>query len=632
MERVLGLTEDGVWSAEDQKAAKGFSAATAWEAYQSGALQRWKSKGLFERRTSSNSTKPQKSSNNTLPQIDQAKPESNYNDYLTAQKQIETYIEKLNREIYLMENDYVIYKDLTTREIGKAEEPKLAQFRQKYPSLYDMQDAIEEMKEQTKQLHALAEWAGQEAEYLKNYSDKTYNELQTVLESLEEGTERNWVANYALSKMTQRDYTMAVQTTKGKIGFAMALQDEDQQLKKRLRILEPGSEEAKEIIARRAEIYSRYGDLGDYIKKLNKDLWWLERAEKYKFLNQNQDFAELSQVQDNGSWLYKMVNDPSTAGIFDVAASVGKYVGPMVGTASLAYDAFNFDNLQYMNDEERATFNYVYAKEGEKAAREYLDYLEYSLNERSMHKAMEWMSEKTEDAPVLASLISVPLGLMGGHGWVDVAGQYLSNKVTGDYKPIDYNRDATFFNRASSTIRDTAEQKITETAGDFWGGAYQLGMGVLDSAAVDALKTIQPALGFALAGSSASTQAMLDAKQRGATDEQALMMSLLSGSFELLIDKYGAGRLLQKDGKFLKKAANKILGWVADGETEKLANTLADYVLMADNSNYKQNIQHYLEENPTWNYEQAQKQALIDAALKLAEKDIDKLSGLMFMP
>ena len=204
--------------------------------------------------------------------------------------------------------------------------------------------------------------------------------------------------------------------------------------------------------------------------------------------------------------------------------------------------------------------------------------------------------------------------------------------MTGDYKPIDYNRDATFFNRASSTIRDTAKQKITETAGDFWGGAYQLGMGVLDSASVDALKKIHPALGFALAGSSASTKAMLDAKQRGATDEQALMMSLLSGSFELLIDKYGAGRLLQKDGKFLKKAANKILSWVADGETEKLANTLADYVLMADNSNYKQNIQHYLEENPTWNYEQAQKQALIDAALKLAEKDIDKLSGLVFMP
>jgi hypothetical protein len=64
----------------------------------------------------------------------------------------------------------------------------------------------------------------------------------------------------------------------------------------------------------------------------------------------------------------------------------------------------------------------------------------------------------------------------------------------------------------------------------------------------------------------------------------------------------------------------------------EFTNLAADYLIMARNSGYERNIQHYLEENPTWNYEQAQKQALIDAALKLAEKDIDKLSGLMFMP
>lgn len=39
MERVLGLTEDGYWSAADQKAAGGMSEAEAWEAYQKGLLQ-----------------------------------------------------------------------------------------------------------------------------------------------------------------------------------------------------------------------------------------------------------------------------------------------------------------------------------------------------------------------------------------------------------------------------------------------------------------------------------------------------------------------------------------------------------------------------------------------------------------
>jgi hypothetical protein len=36
--------------------------------------------------------------------------------------------------------------------------------------------------------------------------------------------------------------------------------------------------------------------------------------------------------------------------------------------------------------------------------------------------------------------------------------------------------------------------------------------------------------------------------------------------------------------------------------------------------------------NSTWSYEHAQKQALIDAALKLAEEDIDQLSGLVLVP
>ena len=42
MERVLGLPEDGYWSEEDKKAAGGMSEAIAWEAYQRGLLQNWR--------------------------------------------------------------------------------------------------------------------------------------------------------------------------------------------------------------------------------------------------------------------------------------------------------------------------------------------------------------------------------------------------------------------------------------------------------------------------------------------------------------------------------------------------------------------------------------------------------------
>ena len=82
---------------------------------------------------------------------------------------------------------------------------------------------------------------------------------------------------------------------------------------------------------------------------------------------------------------------------------------------------------------------------------------------------------------------------------------------------------------------------------------YQLGMGMQDSAAVAALTVINPVLGkvgAALLGGAAGTQAMLDAVERGATDEQALTMGILSGAFEMLFEKYELDSLLGQGENF----------------------------------------------------------------------------------
>ena len=69
---------------------------------------------------------------------------------------------------------------------------------------------------------------------------------------------------------------------------------------------------------------------------------------------------------------------------------------------------------------------------------------------------------------------------------------------------------------------------------------------------------------------------------------------------------------------------------MTDGEITEFANSLADYMIIATNSNYEQDIQRYLEENPPWSYEQAEKRALIDTALQIAEADVGKFSSRMF--
>jgi hypothetical protein len=485
MERVLGLTEDGVWSAEDQKAAKGFSAATAWEAYQSGALQRWKSKGLFNQGLSDGTDKEKKESEKTA---------------------------------------------------------KETQF-------------------QVKGVDEGAAWE-------KKYSGMTYSELRNAINDLEDGPEKDHATAYLPS--TRLDYTKTLQKTKGELGMAIALKDEDQQLKKRLQVIEPGSEEAKQIIARRAEIYYQFGDLDDYIKRLQEDVWWLERDEKYKFINEEQDFAELSKTDPPFmDWTYVMANNPTKARRWENAAYL--FGMPPV------YNALNYDNLHLMKDDERAIFNYVYAKEGESAAKEYLDYLQYELNKRSAEFWNKGAADLTQKYPVfshiIASLLSTPIALTGGKGLTDAAWQNIRNAVTGDDKPVDYNRDAMLAAQLSGTIRDTVSQDIEDAIGasdmdgetspmnngKFLAALYQLAMDMQDSAAVVELSKIHPAVAAVASGvmgDTAGTQAMLDAKRRGATDEKALKEALLSVFYDMLLDESKLGTVLKYGGSFLESMIN----------------------------------------------------------------------------
>ena len=368
MERVLGLEEDGIWSESDKAAADGFSADTAWEAYKSGALQRWKSKGLFEHGTSNNSTEPPKSSNNTLPETEQL----------------------------------------------KADGDKFALTKQ-------------------------------EAQRAANIIGWEYNRLAALLERYKE-----------LTRWEQ-------------------------------------SPEREAEIPKIEAVYGSVADLEARVNALREQKYYLDNTVRFDYLSENEDFDKLSKENPPFvDWTYVMANNPTKARRWETAA----YIHGLTPV----YNALNYDNLHLMNDDERATFNYLYAKEGESAAKEYLEYLQYELNRRSSefwNDGAADLTKKNAFTQVVGSLLSTAIALTGGKGLLDATWQNARNAVSGDYKPVDYNRDATFFNRASSTIRDTAEQKITETAGDFWGGAYQLGMGVLDSAAVDALKKIHPALGFA---------------------------------------------------------------------------------------------------------------------------------------
>lgn len=107
-------------------------------------------------------------------------------------------------------------------------------------------------------------------------------------------------------------------------------------------------------------------------------------------------------------------------------------------------------------------------------------------------------------------------------------------------------------------------------------------------------------------------------------------MGLFGGGFELLVDAVGAGKLLKSDDVSFENAITKVIGEKVDGKTTELLNSAAAYMIIATNSNYEQDIQRYLAENPIWSYEQAEKRALIDTALQIAEADVGGFNSRMF--
>lgn len=151
---------------------------------------------------------------------------------------------------------------------------------------------------------------------------------------------------------------------------------------------------------------------------------------------------------------------------------------------------------------------------------------------------------------------------------------------------------------------------------------YQLGMSMQDSAAIAGLAVINPVLGkvgTVLLSTSSGTDAMLDAVSRGASDEQALTMGILTAGFEMIFEKYELESLLGQGTNVWQACWRQGLSeWAGEGATET-SNILADIAVMAEKSQWSQNISRYLEKHPDWGYNEAAKQAFIDAAVQVGE-------------
>ena len=147
------------------------------------------------------------------------------------------------------------------------------------------------------------------------------------------------------------------------------------------------------------------------------------------------------------------------------------------------------------------------------------------------------------------------------------------------------------------------------------GDVYQLGMSMVDSAAVALMSPAIGGAGTILLGGSAGTQGMLDAVSKGATDDQAIAMGILNGTFEALFEYVSLEKLLKGDTKNIIKAFLE-QGFVEGSEefNTTLFNTLADICVMAEKSDYQTSINSYMKQGHS--QQEAERMVLEDIAIR----------------
>lgn len=253
-------------------------------------------------------------------------------------------------------------------------------------------------------------------------------------------------------------------------------------------------------------------------------------------------------------------------------------------------------------------------------------------NEQRYTDAQQRIAALTQKSPVVMNLARVPASLTSGIGMVDAGVQKLERILTGSDTPVDYKSAAQLPGMVSETVRDTTTGMIEEATkekaagdtafGNLYAQAYQLGTSMLDSAAIVGLSMMGVPAGTLLLGGSAGNQAMLNAKERGADDWQALGVGVLAGAAEAVFEQVGIDNLTKnmKDATrmrhILRSAVKQAIPEATEEGLTTIANQISDRLIMGGLSEYETSIRKYMQRGMS--REDAARQVNRETAITLA--------------
>ena len=359
-------------------------------------------------------------------------------------------------------------------------------------------------------------------------------------------------------------------------------------------------------------------------KDLYDDAYLREYTEKEK---KNPDFAKTSAykkkdvkyektwngysvVTDKDAHLYNYINGDEDAQGHEEILNVNMY-----GTSDSKKNSF-------LTEEEKAMFNSLWETQGPEKAKEYLELLNSDLRERRVEHQKNITSQMAKENPVGASVVSV-IENIGNNA---LALPFMAMDYAEDGS-IDPNSSLYTGRRQVQTARSTVENDVID--GDVGKFFYRHGMNVADNLASRAV-----ALGMGtgaasqfLMSSGAVVDTVIDAKERGLSEGQALSLGAISGAAEWFFESKGFESWADRNALtrnawqyFTNNLKTELMGEIFTEGT----NDIADYFISQDSNKLNTEYQSYLASGLS------EKEAFLKVVGGVASRYADVAAGTIF--
>lgn len=341
--------------------------------------------------------------------------------------------------------------------------------------------------------------------------------------------------------------------------------------------------------------------------------------QEYESLRNNEDFSDkskyVSTAKEIPSLMSKLTGNKEWSG-YDIGDEEYEYINggklkeklQVQGGAAGNPRQETKKGYDYVTENEKEIYNYLYATKGKEEAHQYLNSL--NLTERMTNNYEEQVSEYAREHPIAASAMSIPIGINGSFAGANSLTDYIADAVrTGEHK-LDTNSWENMPVRTSTTIRDTVSEDIQKTVEGTWGKvgsfAYGVGMSMADYLITTGITGGNNALSLAIMGNRAASQAVIDAKERGASDAQAFFTGAAQGIAEAFFEKFSLEQLKMfaqgGTSSILDVMKNIFKGSFTEGSEElftSVANAITDEIINDGMSEINTNMRNYLKEGYT---------------------------------